>query len=109
MAWSRARLWSLYATGLAWVLAAGSASAANWIVTVGGRVSASPPYEGAPHDDIRPSASFSIRRADKPYRFVPPDGGNSIALLATRFIDAGPMVRFRYSRGDRGRLRGFTP
>jgi outer membrane protein len=109
MAGSRGVPWSLGATGLAALLLAGPASAANWIVTVGGRVSASPPYEGAPHDDLRPSASFNVRRADKPYRFVPPDNGNSISLVATKYIDAGPVVRFRYSRGDQGRLAGLRP
>lgn len=87
--------------------AGGQADAADWIVTVGGRVAASPPYEGAPNDDIRPSGSFNIRRADKPYRFTPPDGGNSIALLATKYIVAGPVVRFRYERDDKGKLVGF--
>jgi outer membrane protein len=82
------------------------AHATDWIVTVGGRVAASPPYEGAPNDDIRPSASFNIRRADKPYRFTPPDDGSTLALVASRYLDFGPVVRFRYSR-DTGRLQGF--
>ena len=89
------------------VAAAGQAGAVDWIVTVGGRVAASPPYEGAPNDNIRPSASFNIRRADRPYRFTPPDGGSSIAVLATKYIVAGPVVRFRYDRGDGGKLVGF--
>src|SRR5580704_15002087 len=73
--------------------------ATEWIVTIGGRVAASPPYEGAPNDDFRPSASFNIRRADKPYRFTPPDDGSTLALIASRYIDFGPVVRFRYDRG----------
>jgi outer membrane protein len=84
------------------------AHATDWIVTVGGRVAASPPYEGAPNDDIRPSASFNIRRADKPYRFTPPDHGSTLALIASRYLDFGPVVRFRYSRGDTGELQGFN-
>ena len=81
--------------------------ATDYIVTVGGRVSASPPYEGANRDVIRPSASFNVRRADRPYRFTPPDGGSTFALVANRYIDLGPMVRFRYDRPGRGRLAGF--
>jgi outer membrane scaffolding protein for murein synthesis (MipA/OmpV family) len=108
MSCSRARPWALCAgavlTGLA---AGGPASAANWIVTVGGRVSASPPYEGAPNDDIRPSFAFNLRKTNHPYRFSPPDGGNSVALISTRYVVAGPVVRFRYSRDDTGRLEGF--
>ena len=88
-------------------LAVSPASATDWIVTIGGRVAASPPYEGAPNDNIRPSGSFNIRRADRPYRFTPPDGGSTLALLATRYIVVGPMVRFRYDRGDQGKLVGF--
>ena len=83
------------------------AHATEWIVTIGGRVAASPPYEGAPNDDIRPSGSFSVRRADKPYRFTPPDDGSTLALVASRYIDFGPVVRFRYDRGDTGNLQGF--
>jgi outer membrane scaffolding protein for murein synthesis (MipA/OmpV family) len=84
-----------------------AAHATGWIVTIGGRAAASPPYEGAPNDDIRPSVSFSVRRADRPYRFTPPDDGSSIALIASKYLDFGPVVRFRYDRDDTGRLRGF--
>lgn len=89
------------------VAGCGRALAVDWIVTVGGRVATSPPYEGAASHDIRPSFSFNIRRADRPYRFTPPDGGNSIAVLATKYIVAGPVVRFRYDRTDAGKLIGF--
>jgi outer membrane scaffolding protein for murein synthesis (MipA/OmpV family) len=83
------------------------AHAKDWIVTVGGRAVASPPYEGAPNDDIRPAFTFSIRPADKLYRFTPPDDASTFALFASRHIDFGPALRFRYSRGDTGRLQGF--
>jgi outer membrane scaffolding protein for murein synthesis (MipA/OmpV family) len=76
-------------------------------VTVGGRGAASPPYEGADHDVLRPSFTFSVRRADKPFRFSPPDDNGSLALIATRHFDFGPVLQFRYSRGDTGRLQGF--
>lgn len=94
--------------GCALGLAAGAgAHAEGWIVSVGARATARPPYEGADHDVIRPAAIFSIRRADHPYRFTPPDGGSSIGLLSTRYIVAGPTVRFQYSRPDTGALTGF--
>ncbi len=85
----------------------GPAQAQGWIVTIGGRVAANPPYEGADHDIIAPSPSFSLRRAGSPYRFEPPDGGTTLALLSTRWITLGPMARFRYARGDSGKLTGM--
>lgn len=87
---------------------AAPASATDWIVTVGGRAAASPPYEGANHDVIRPSFTFSVRRADKPFRFSPPDDNGSVALFSSRHFDFGPVLQFRYSRGDTGRLQGFN-
>lgn len=93
--------------GLAGALAAGAARAEGWIVTVGGRFAAYPPYEGAGHDVYVPSPKLSIRRADSPDRFEPPDGGSSLALFSGRYIVAGPLVRFRLSRGDTGKLTGL--
>jgi outer membrane scaffolding protein for murein synthesis (MipA/OmpV family) len=84
-----------------------SAPAADWIVTVGGRAAASPPYEGADHDVLRPSFVFSARRADKPFRFSPPDDGGSLALISSKHFDFGPVLQFRSGRGDTGRLQGF--
>jgi len=56
--------------------------AEDWIVTIGGKMNASPPYEGADHDVVRPAAVFNVRRADKPYRFGPPDDGSTITFLS---------------------------
>jgi MipA family protein len=95
------------AVGLAGALAAGAARAEGWIVTVGGRVAAYPPYEGAGHDVFVPSPMLSIRRADSPNRFEPPDGGSALALIANRYIVAGPLIRFRLSRGDTDKLTGL--
>jgi outer membrane scaffolding protein for murein synthesis (MipA/OmpV family) len=81
--------------------------AQDYIVTIGGRVGEAPPYEGADHDVLSPSVILNVRRADHPRRFTPPDGGTSAALLATRHLDFGPVVRFRYERGDTGKLEGF--
>ncbi|MEP6967854.1 MAG: MipA/OmpV family protein [Pseudomonadota bacterium] len=79
----------------------------GWIVTIGGRATARPPYEGADHDVIRPAAIFNLRRADKPFRFTPPDGGSSVGLFTSRYIVAGPLVRFQYSRPNTGAFTGF--
>jgi outer membrane scaffolding protein for murein synthesis (MipA/OmpV family) len=87
--------------------AAALADDPDWIVTVGARVAADPPYEGAPHDKIGISGNMSIRRGDRPYRFAPPDEGIRFAVIAERHVDFGPVVRFRESRGDTGRLEGF--
>ena len=57
----------------------------------------------------RPSRSLSLRRADRPYRFTPPDGGSSLGLISTRYLVFGPVVRFRLARGDSGDLTGLEP
>ncbi|MEO8926957.1 MAG: MipA/OmpV family protein [Caulobacteraceae bacterium] len=88
-------------------LTTGAARAEGWIVTVGGRIAAYPPYEGAGHDVFVPSPMLSVRRADSPDRFEPPDGGSSLALISNRYVVAGPLVRFRLSRGDTGKLTGL--
>ena len=84
-----------------------SAQATNWIVTVGGGAGVSPPYEGAGHDILQPLLTFNIHRADAPYRFLPPDGGSTIALISSRYFVFGPIVRFRYPRGDTKHLLGL--
>ena len=91
-------------------LAGGVAHAddSGWIVTIGGRVAVSPPYEGAGHDVLAPSPTFSVRKADSPYRFSPPDDSSSIALLSSKYISFGPAVKFRYARGNEGQLTGLN-
>ena len=89
-------------------LAGGAAHAeGGWIVTLGGRMAVTPPYEGAGHDVLAPSPTISIRRADTPYRFSPPDDSSSIALLSSKYISFGPALRFRYARGNAGKLTGM--
>jgi len=95
------------AGALAPCFAFGTAHAEQWIVTIGGRIAANPPYEGADHDVIRPSPTFNLRRADSPDRFEPPDGGTTFSLFSTKYIALGPMARFRYARGDSGQLAGM--
>ncbi len=90
------------------VIGAAPASATDWIVTVGGRGAISPPYEGAPNEVFRPSLVFNVRRADKPFRFTPPDDGGSLALFSSKHFDFGPVLNFRNGRGDTGRLQGFN-
>ena len=74
---------AIAACGALGAVAAGSARATNWLVTMGGGVNLAPPYEGAGNDDPRPSLTFNLRRANVSYRFTPPDGGNTIALIST--------------------------
>ncbi len=92
---------------LAAVCAPGVGLAEGWIVTVGARVTEQPPYEGAGHDVLAPSPKFTLRRADSLYRFTPPDDGSSLSLLKNRYIDIGPVARFRYARGASGKLAGL--
>jgi outer membrane scaffolding protein for murein synthesis (MipA/OmpV family) len=88
-------------------LAAGAAQAQGWVVTIGGKGSVAPPYEGADHYVVRPVPTLSARRADRPYRFVPPDGGTTFSLVDTEHVVFGPMARFQYGRGNEGSLTGL--
>src|SRR5690349_4411656 len=77
---------------------AGVAQARDWQVSVGGQVTASPRYEGADGTKVRASPTFSIQPANRPWRFTPPDGGTSFALVSSKHLEFGPIARFRYSR-----------
>ena len=79
----------------------------DWIVTVGAGASAGPPYEGAPDTQIRPTLSFSARRANTPYRFTPPDDGGTLTLFTSKHFDFGPVLNIRDGRDDTGKLVGF--
>jgi len=103
---------SLRRVALPWCIAIAfaplSSHATNWIVTVGGGVGVSPPYEGAGHDIIQPILTFNLRRANTPYRFTPPDGGSTISLVNKRHFVFGPIVRFRYARDNTNKLTGLN-
>jgi outer membrane scaffolding protein for murein synthesis (MipA/OmpV family) len=86
---------------------AGAVQARDWQVSVGGQVSATPRYEGADASRVRASPTLSVQPADRPYRFTPPDGGTSFALISNRRVEFGPMARFRHSRKDEDELVGF--
>ncbi|MEO6339901.1 MAG: MipA/OmpV family protein [Caulobacteraceae bacterium] len=92
---------------LACLLSAEAAQARQWVISVGAKTEASPPYEGADHDVISPSPTFSIHPAQQYHRFSPPGDGTTIELIDTRYFQLGPMARFRKSRGASGRLAGF--
>jgi outer membrane protein len=98
---------TVLALGAAFSLLASAAHAEGWIVSIGGRVSVAAPYEGADHYVMSPSPTLSARRADRPYRFTPGDGGTTFALIDTDHFVFGPMARFRYRRGDEGSLTGL--
>jgi outer membrane scaffolding protein for murein synthesis (MipA/OmpV family) len=99
----------LLAGAAAALLLAPASQARPWVVSMGARVNAGPPYEGADHDILLPSPTFSVRPAERPYRFVPPDGGTTFALIDTDHVVLGPMARFRYKRASAGDLRGLRP
>lgn len=89
------------------LITAGPAAAGDWIATVGARTSIAPPYEGSSSEVVRPFPTFNMRRADRPYRFTPPDGGTTFAVIDTDHFVMGPMARFQYQREPQGRLRGL--
>ncbi len=95
------------ACGAALSLAAGAAQAEEFTINFGAKASVSPPYEGANHFVVRPTPTFSLVPADRPYRFTPSDSGTTFALIDSRYVAFGPMARFQYGRGDRGSLAGL--
>lgn len=88
-------------------LAAGAAEAKGWVVSPGAKVNVITPYEGADHVVWRPSPSFSVRPASRPYRFTPSDGGTTFALIDTDHFSFGPMARFQYKRKADDQLTGL--
>lgn len=98
---------TLFSVTLACALMPAAAQAREWIITVGAKTSASPPYEGADHMVISPSPTFSLRPASFVHRFSPPDPGMTFALIDSRRVTIGPMVRFRRDREDKGDLTGL--
>lgn len=101
------RAWALFLGAALLLPGPAMAQQGSWIVTTGLGVASSPPYEGAPNYNIRPSILFSARRADRPYRFTPPDDGGSLALFSSKHFDFGPVLNIRNGRGDTGKLVGF--
>lgn len=88
-------------------LAAGAAEARGWVVSPGAKVNVTTPYEGADHFILRPSPTFNIRPASRPYRFTPSDGGTNLELFETEHFTFGPMARFRFKRDNTGELTGL--
>lgn len=86
-----------------------SAEAKDYVASIGARVTSSPPYEGADHNVSRVAPTISLRPADRPYRFTPPDGGATIALFDSEHFSLGPIVRIRYERRTTGDLAGLNP
>ncbi len=88
--------------------AAGQARAGGWTYTVGAQIGVGPPYEGANRDILEPAPTFDLRPKGSPERFTPPDGGTTLALFSNKYIEIGPMARFRYERPGTGELKGFS-
>lgn len=96
----------LIAVGLG-LAGGGAASAEGWTVRLGPQVGVAPPYEGADRDVLQPALVVDVRPRGAPDRFVPPDGGTTVAILSNRFIELGPLVRFREERKPTGELTGL--
>jgi len=91
---------------LAWTTAS-SASASDWIVTVGARAQAVTPYEGAGHDIFVPTPAIQIRRSDRPERPTVPDDGLGIGILNLGAFSFGPTVRLRAKRNSDAERTGL--
>jgi MipA family protein len=92
---------------LALTAGATASEARDWTISVGGKATTAPPYEGSDNYTVRPSPTFSVRPADRPYRFTPADPGTSFSLISTDRFEFGPMARFRASRKNTGVLTGL--
>ncbi len=95
------------AFGAAVGIGAGAAQAAPWTVSVGGRLQATPPYEGAGHDILVPVPTLSIRRPGSPERVALPDDALGLNLLGIGPVSFGPNLRLRARRDDFGVRAGL--
>jgi len=95
------------AAGVALSLAAGAAEARPWIITVGGRVQAVPPYEGAGHDIILPIPTFRARHAEDPDRPNFADDSMGVAIFHSRWVYLGPVIRLHAKRDNEGERVGL--
>jgi outer membrane protein len=102
---NRRALWTVAACALA--LSAGPAAAEDWIVTVGGAVQATVPYEGAGRNLIIPVPSIALRRPDRPDRPTFADDTPGISILSTGWLSIGPDVQLRGKRNSDGPRAGL--
>ena len=106
-----ARRWMCAAAGVSLLLAAGAAEASPWdgpwVVTLGGRVEAVTPYEGAGHDVILPVPVLNARRPDALERPSFPDDAATLTLLHFGRLSIGAAGRLRGSRDDTGYYAGL--
>jgi MipA family protein len=78
--------------------------AAEWIVTINGKVTASPSYPGAKTLSVLPYPTLALRDAGTPATFSAPDDNISLALFDNGWLKAGPALKFigaRTARDDR--------
>jgi len=93
--------------GLTWSGLAGAVDlidpqpAAEWIVTVNGKVTVSPSYPGAKTLAVLPYPTLSLREAGTPASFAAPDDNVSLALFDNGWLKAGPALKFIGSRNAR--------
>lgn len=98
----------------AWAAAAGvlaiapdPAAAEDWVVTVGGAVQATVPYEGAGRNLIIPIPSIALRRPGRPGRPTFADDTPGIAVISTGWLSIGPDVQLRGKRNSAGPRAGL--
>lgn len=100
---------AIWMAGCLLVACAGEAVGAEepWVVTVGGRVGASPEWEGSDNTKLRVSPRFSVGKISPYRRFTPPDPGATIGIIDTQFVTFGPVVVFRGKREADDELTGL--
>jgi outer membrane protein len=82
----------------------------DWIVTLSGKLTASPDYPGSKNTGFLPYPSLSLHDANAPASFSAPDDDISLALFDSGWLKAGPALKFISVRSpsDDHELRGFN-
>ncbi len=75
--------------------------AAEWNVTVNGKVTVSPSYPGAKTLTVLPYPTLGLRDAGTPATFAAPDDNVSLALFDNGWLKAGPALKFIGARNAR--------
>lgn len=75
--------------------------AAEWNVTVNGKVTVSPSFPGAKSLSAIVYPTLSLRDADTPATFTAPDDNVSLALFDNGWFKAGPALKFIGARNPR--------
>lgn len=86
-----------------------TATAKDWIITLGVEGRVQPSFEGGDRSVFRPIPLINIRRSGTPRGFSSPRDGASVSILDSGSFHLGPTakLRFRRKESDDNNLRGL--